>query len=246
MKQLFKAGTKIRVQEIHDKFNIEPKAYNLNFDHFMGYYYLEETSLNMPNEFINIYPDITNKLLTRIALKKSFSSLFSGISGSGKSVLVKKIAEITNLPIIFISDSEATRELSQLKDFIETVGPCVIIFDEYEKTFEKDEKILEFFDGIYKPNVLHYNFVIVNDTDINKYMKQRPGRLFYNFKFESLPKRFVELMVEKFLQGKRAKEVIEFFETRGFISADIIMTVCDEAILFPDISIETLAIDLNI
>jgi hypothetical protein len=70
--------------------------------------------------------------------------------------------------------------------------PTVILFDEFEKVYDKDdqEKMLTLLDGVYPSKKL---FVLTcNDKwRVDSHMRNRPGRIFYSLDFKGLEQDFI-------------------------------------------------------
>lgn len=119
------------------------------------------------------------------ATNRNFGVILSGKKGIGKSLMARMIAEkgIENdLPVIIVD-----APYPGIADFLSSIEQeVVIIFDEFEKTFAKNDDrnpqvdLLSLFDGIDGGKKL---FVITcnNPRDLNEYLINRPGRFHYHF-----------------------------------------------------------------
>jgi hypothetical protein len=81
--------------------------------------------------------------------------------------------------------------------------PTVILFDEFEKVYDKDdqEKMLTLLDGVYPSKKL---FVLTcNDKwRVDNHMRNRPGRIFYSLDFKGLEQDFIMEYCEDNLLNK--------------------------------------------
>lgn len=116
--------------------------------------------------------------------------LLSGEKGSGKTLLAKKIcveAAKQNVPTIIISTQYKPDELNVFLQSIDQ--PCVILFDEFEKTFDNDaqEGMLTLLDGTFASQFL-FIFTCNDEYKVNHNMINRPGRIFYSINFINISK----------------------------------------------------------
>lgn len=135
---------------------------------------------------------------------KSTGVLLSGVKGSGKSLLTKKVSLdglnkgyptiVVNSPCYGESFNTFISQISQ---------PCVLIFDEFEKVYTKEEQeqLLTLFDGTVNSKKLF--LLTCNDKfKIDRNMINRPGRIYYMFEYEGLSRKFVMEYVEDNLNNK--------------------------------------------
>lgn len=121
-------------------------------------------------------------------------ALLSGTAGSGKTMLSTLVSEMAlkeDVITIVINRPFAGEEVNAFLSSIKQ--PAIIIFDEFEKVFnaETQNKLLTLLDGTFKSKKLF--ILTVNDTTkVNRYMTNRPGRLFYALEFHGLDKDFIK------------------------------------------------------
>jgi SpoVK/Ycf46/Vps4 family AAA+-type ATPase len=115
--------------------------------------------------------------------------LLTGDTGSGKTLLAKNIAKEANLPIIKIDGNDCVEKLLFVSS--ETKFTCVILFDEFEKNFTNDaqEAILSVLDGMYSRKALM--IFTSNSQYLSSCIINRPGRIFYHFKFGKVSESFI-------------------------------------------------------
>jgi hypothetical protein len=131
-------------------------------------------------------------------------ALLSGTAGSGKtmlSTLISQMALKEDVITIVINQRLAGEEVNAFLSSIKQ--PSIIIFDEFEKVFdaETQNKLLTLLDGTFKSKKLF--ILTVNDTTkVNRYMTNRPGRLFYALEFKGLDKDFIKEYCDDKLTNK--------------------------------------------
>jgi hypothetical protein len=119
--------------------------------------------------------------------------LLTGEKGSGKTLLAKMIsyqASQQGIPTIVIN---AAWHGDKFNAFMQSIDqPCVVLFDEFEKVYDRDEQtaILTLLDGVFPSKKL---FILTcNDKwRIDSHMRNRPGRIFYMVDYKGLDNDFI-------------------------------------------------------
>lgn len=120
------------------------------------------------------------------AENKSTGVLLSGPKGLGKSVVLRQIAEralVEGLPVVRVESG-----MNGIAPFLASLGPAVVLFDEFEKTYPVDEgdysaqdQFLALFDGTSPVSQMYV--LTTNSTsqrDLTPYLVDRPGRIRYH------------------------------------------------------------------
>lgn len=183
-------------------------TYLVNFNPMAGF------SLSIRNDLAVTEDKIYGNSMTKVlkvmrsynAVDRNFGVLLSGQKGIGKSLFVRLLAEEAiklNMPVITV-----TAAAPGIATFISSIEQdCVVIFDEFEKTFtitedeNQQDALLSLFDGM---DGGHKLFVVTcNDLDhMSQYMLNRPGRFHYHFTM--MPPTPAE--VEEYMKDKLAPE----------------------------------------
>lgn len=162
-------------------------SYNVDFHKMLGFFLTERHDLTVTEEKIYGTSDYkVQKVMRSYKLSdRNFGVLLSGQKGIGKSLFVRLVAQqaiADKLPVIVVSQA-----IPGIADFISSIEQdCVIVFDEFEKTFAKQEEwnpqdeMLSLFDGI---DGGHKLFIVTCNKleDLSQYMLNRPGRFHYHF-----------------------------------------------------------------
>lgn len=159
---------------------------------------------------------------------KSLGVFFSGLKGNSKTTTAKLVSMRSNLDTILITEPFIG---SQFQSFIFGLKKETIIFiDEFEKvynTHQLQQEFLSILDGTYSNKLL---FIFTsNSPHINEFLRNRPGRIFYHFKFDNLEPEVVDEIIEKELTYKDVDS-----ELRGLLtilnsfSMDVLLNFIDE------------------
>lgn len=181
--------------EGEEKTKLPVGVYRLNFHQLRGWWFSELQAFEMPAKLYGNTTERAKRILIsyreRLKLGKPTGVLLDGEKGAGKTLLAKKTAIDSNLPVIIISQKH---ESDDFKEIIANVGECVVIFDEFEKVFNTPElqnSVLTLLDGAFASKAL--TFVITNEADrLVGPLKNRPGRLHYFFEYGSLDEKFIK------------------------------------------------------
>ena len=136
--------------------------------------------------------------------------LLNGEKGSGKSLLAKTLsidaAHKWGIPTIVINQPWVGDDFNKLIQDIDQ--PCVILFDEFEKVYDKEEQehILTLLDGVFPTKKL---FILTcNDKyRIDTHMRNRPGRIFYMLDFKGLATEFIREYCEDSLKEEYKQHI---------------------------------------
>lgn len=154
----------------------------------------------------------TDRIL-RTFMDRSASTgvMLTGEKGSGKSLLAKNLAitaaDTLEVPTIVINSAYHGDGFNKLLQDINQ--PCIVLFDEFEKVYDRDEQesILTLLDGVFPSKKL---FVLTcNDKwRVDQHMRNRPGRIFYMIDYKGLSAEFIEEYCNDNLIAKEHTEAI--------------------------------------
>ena len=143
--------------------------------------------------------------------------LLTGLKGSGKSLLAKKLCIDSKLPVILITEAYVG---TTFQSFLSSITqPCIVLFDEFEKVYKErfdignkdnanhtgsQEQLLTLFDGVFMSKKM---FVLTsNSTMINDAFNNRPGRIHYKKDYDGLDEETIIEIIDDLLINKANKE----------------------------------------
>ena len=225
-----------KVYELHNTQMDNPCLEESNDFIFPEKYYLSESDKKFITKSVNTY-NKTDKLTTGV--------LFSGLKGSGKTLMAKKAAMESGLPIIVVNGSVRA---SDIEDFFAHVSDNVcIIMDELDKNWYLPA-LLGFFDGV-KPTCKKLILCTANEeNDINKYLNDRCSRIRYKRAFKSIDKNVAKTVLSEYFDTEEAIEGAAEFccSAMSVVSYDNVVVFGEEHKNNPDADFDEILNDLNI
>ena len=187
---------------------LDTNTYILKMNEQSGEFYLEVSDPYIIEH--KVYGDV-EKRATRIMnsfdeKKGNMGVLLVGTKGSGKTLLSKFLsmkAHKINMPTIIINVKHSGEGFLSFINSINT--PCVIVFDEFDKVYKKhaneQRDLLTILDGVYVSRHL-YVFTANDLYEIDSFLLNRPGRVYYKFEYIGLEEAFVRAYCEDNLKNK--------------------------------------------
>lgn len=173
--------------------------------------------------------------------------LLSGLKGTGKTVLAKKLCIRSGMSIINVDKAVS---LAALAEFLSNpmFSSCVVFIDEFEKTIDQDDEeiapLLKLMDGNYGTHLLF--ILTANGDDINKYLMNRLGRIKYRSHFTSLSAETISAIIDEYLHDPNFKEDLMTTCLKiQEVTIDILVNIIEEINLF-NIPASELVKSLNI
>lgn len=255
MSEFIKVGNKIQVKPQGLDYDLTPgKVYDLLYDEFNECSYLQENgNLNMPKQLFKIKGDdrFIKRCITYFNSDVSTETtgvLLSGLKGSGKSVLAKRIAIESNLPIIIVNTQYRLRYLNS---FFKNINiPTCIIFDEFEKNsyYWPTEQILDFLDGMQSTSKKLVLFTCNRTDKVDDNLIDRTSRIRY-WRTYDLKDNYV--FIRELIEDKNLENVDELesfiIKNMKVVSFDNINSFLEEYKLFKDeFSIEEIFNAMNL
>lgn len=212
--------------------NILPIGTYLVKQSMSGYYLDKIDDFSIDHKIYGESTRYAERILTTFNNRpKQTGVLLAGEKGSGKTLLTKQIAiegAKHGVLTLVVNQPHSGDGFNQFLSRIEQ--PCIVIFDEFEKVYPEvvQNEILTLLDGVFTSKKLF--LLTVNDIGkVNEYMKNRPGRLFYNIKFAGLSPLFVKEYCEDNLRNKdNINGVVQLAHIAWKFSFDMLKAIVEE------------------
>lgn len=214
------------------------KVYDLLFDNYEMYSYLKENgNLNMPKKIYEIEED--TKFMDRVLLfhnseynNGNTGVLLAGDKGTGKSMLAKRIALKSNLPIIIVDSSYPLWQITKFFKKVKT--ETCIIFDEIEKNPRTwpSEDLLTFLDGIQETGKKIVIMTCNKTEGLDENLFDRCSRIRYYRKYKANAN---EIFIKEMIEDKGLtpnQPLIDFIKRFTVKSFDNINSFLDEYKLY--------------
>ena len=153
----------------------------------------------------------------------------SGTKGSGKTLLAKYVAKASGMPTIIVNTPFSDERFMRTIQGIEQ--PAVIIFDEFEKMYDKDaqESILTLFDGVFTARNKVMIITCNDKYSVRDFFHNRPGRLRYAISFTGLTAEFIEEYCADALDNEKyIEKILGVSGTCEEFNFDMLQTLVDE------------------
>lgn len=239
MNEFIQNGERIRIKPKGLDYKLVPgKIYDLLFESYENYSYLKENgSLNMPEKIYETEED--TKFMERVL---SFHNskynngntgvLLSGDKGTGKSMLAKRIALKSNLPIIIVDSNYPLWQITKFFKDIKT-ETCIIL-DEIEKNprIWPSTDLLTFLDGVQDTGKKIVLMTCNKTDDLDDNLFDRCSRIRYYRKYKANAN---EIFIENMIEDKGIKAnptLIKFIMRFKVKSFDNINSFLDEYKLY--------------
>ena len=255
-------GSDVYVFKMDDKAiadQLEPMVYTLRYTNVTGYYLeITKAKLETPAKIYgNVNDRVQQCLRTYADRNASTGILMTGDKGTGKSLLMSLLANAAidelELPVIMVTEAAAG---TQFLSFIESLGECCIIFDEFGKMYESSNhrhepdtvpqsSLLSLMDGVDKTKRL---MIITENSemDINEFILNRPGRVYYHFRYRKLEEVSIRGYCEDHGVSERIiVDIIDLSRRSRIFSFDMLQSIVEEHLRFAG-EIEDIVEDLNV
>lgn len=256
MAEFIKIGNEIQLRPNIEGMSydlINGKVYDLKWNGYECYgYFVENGDLNMPKKLYKLDEDdkFIDRVLTYFNSENSGKTtgvMLAGTKGTGKTMLSKRIALESNLPIIVVDTRFPSSKLNKV--FKEFSTPVCIIFDEIEKNedYWETKYLLGFLDGV-EANAKKLVLMTCNETnDLDDNIFDRCSRIRYFKEYEANSNEvFIRFMAED--KGvPNIDKVVDFIKTHIEVkSFDNISSFLDEILLCPNLTLEEIIKDMNL
>lgn len=250
-------GDKMFLRE--SSLELEPgKVYTMSYDGQQDDACLMPSSvtLEIPKKVYGLQEDFIQNVVDmfeRLGDNRSLGILLHGVQGTGKTITGKIISKLLNQPIILMggglyngysSNDHVTACIANLLSNIPQ--PVTVFFDEFEKNFGDGDRMLSLMDGTLTSPYKRMFIMTTNHMDINENFKQRPSRIRYVKKFDSLTQDNIEEIVTDSLKKPEHKEeLMKLFQDMDLVTIDLVTTLIEE-VNWTKKTVEEVAEDFNL
>lgn len=223
----------IEFNEDQTKDTLSNKVYMLCYSKDSGFYltYVKD-KFELPSKLYGSATQRTERILKSYHNSdKGTGVLCTGDKGSGKTLLMSKVCNDSGLPVILINTCYTG---NQFELFINRLGQCVLLFDEFGKTYKKtddenpQEEILSLLDG----STSNKRLVLMTENDtflINDFILGRGGRVRYHFEYSKLEEEIIiQYCKERECAEDFVQDLLTFCRTSVAFSFDTLATLVRE------------------
>lgn len=198
----------------------------------MGYFLSCKESYSLPDKMYGNPVARGNRILRTFRDRKNKSTgvMLLGEKGSGKTLLAKHLSvEAAKLgyPTITVSDPYTG---TTFHEFISRLPPSVVIFDEFEKVYDRDEQksMLTLFDGVVSTQKLF--IITANDKySIDNHFTNRPGRVYYYIEYNGIDEDVIREYCNDILHNKKhVEDIVQFAKYQGKFTFDMLSALVEE------------------
>lgn len=245
-------------KSVKDK--LDPKIYICSYSKFIGFYLEEDaTKFTLPKKIYGHTNDRVNRIINTYKDRTSNTGvLLIGDKGAGKSLLSQVLANELleqGYPIILIQQPYLG---DAFMSFINKLGDCVVIFDEFAKTYSQaedepdaQEKLLTLFDGASGATSDSKILWLVLENEkhkLNDYLLNRPGRFYYRFEYDGLEEdAIIDYLKDKKIDtnSKFAMDLLDYSRSQSTFSFDILKSIVEEYLRYNE-TLEEIVKVLNV
>lgn len=228
-------------------------VYNICFDGMRDLFWLEiGEPFKMPKKLYGDAEKRSDRILNTFKDRPNTTGvLLEGTKGSGKSLTLKLTclkAMEAGYPVVLVDKAYAGPTFNK---FIQALGPCVLVFDEFEKVYKRgdaQESMLTLLDGVYTTQKLV--LMTVNDKyQLNDFFNNRPSRIYYSYTYRGLDDAFIREYCADNLVGRDAlfvDRLVVFAAMFREFNFDMLQSLVEEANRYPEDKLEEITDFLNV
>lgn len=254
MKQtkFFLSGTDVGVVEFDPATSMDSlpaKVYVVRHDPMRGFFLsIHKDKFEVPSRVYGSSKMKAHKVYSTYKLRsKSTGVLLTGDKGAGKTMLSSLVCNMAieeGVPVLLVNEAFSGTEFNQ---FIDSIGECVVFYDEFAKTFENKEEqnaLLTLLDGT-SSNKRLFLMTENNENLVNEFILDRPGRVFYHFQFDKLEKAVIEEYCADHGVSDIVENIMNLYNRMLEFSFDILSAIVEEYKRYPQDKFDELTSDMN-
>lgn len=210
-------------------------------EHTKEFFLVQQPNFKLPTKIYGKEEDLAQRYIdTFTRIDRNVGVLLTGQKGNGKSLNAKIICNMSNLPVIIITQPFVGEKF---QSFLGGMTQEVVVFiDEFEKVYPEDdnkqEDFLPILDGVFQTKKLF--LFTSNSMAINKFLKSRPGRIRYLRKFEGLESSVIdEIISDRLKNSEHKKELKELLNILCNVSMDVLLHLIEEINFYDEPPLET-------
>lgn len=218
--------------------HLEPRIYSVGFNDNRGFFLkIVKENFHVPYKIYGNVLKRAEKIIHTYSERESSTGvLLTGDKGAGKTmlttVLCNKLID-EGMPIILVNNSYTGDDFFNL---INSIGECVILIDEFAKVYRGEDysdrttqdRLLTLMDGTGSNKRL----VLLTENEeyhISDYMINRPGRIYYHFRYKKLPEDVIkEMSSDNGLGEKEVNDIIDMSRMMFEFSYDTLKSIVEE------------------
>ena len=252
-------GTSVSVVQLSDETALDylpPKIYSLQFSKLTGFYLnVIKDHFPLPEKIYgNAHSRVRKCITSYLDRPTSTGILMTGDKGTGKTLLTSLLANTVidelDMPIVLIREAYAGEQFDK---FIQMLGECCIVFDEFGKMYNSSEHsdgprqtaLLSLLDGVDKTKRL----IIMTENrelDINDFMLNRPSRIYYHFRYDKLDEDSIKgYCIDYDVDNSNIHSIIDLSRRSRIFSFDMLQSIVEEHKRFGE-QVEEVVDELNI
>lgn len=208
-------------------------TYSVGFNALQGYFFLKKIDdFKLPSRLYGNEIERADRVLeTFLDRPNGTGVVLAGEKGSGKTLLAKKVsvnAAAMGIPTIVVNNAYCGEVFNKFMQSI--LQPCVVLFDEFEKVYnaKEQEAMLTLLDGTMSSKKLW--MVTINDVyKIDDFMKNRPGRFFYMFRYGGISADVIREYCADVLNNKSQTEsIVAYAHLFNAFTFDMLTAIVEE------------------
>jgi hypothetical protein len=171
-------------------------TYSINYDQQKGFFFTRVDDMAVPARYYGNVDARAERIRETFAARDGQTTgiLLTGLKGTGKTMLTKKISQdLRNAGVSTFIVTEPHHG-DAFNKLVQELGKCMIIFDEFEKIYQRreyQESMLTLLDGTFNSHKLVA--ITVNDAwGLNDALQNRPGRILYSIEYGALEREIIE------------------------------------------------------
>lgn len=254
--KFFLSNDKIFVDKHNDDLvlnSLPPKVYKVSHDDMLGFFLttLQDSFVVPPKMYGSTNSRITKILNTYQSRDSQMGVLLTGSKGTGKTILSEALCNQAlqlGIPVVLVSSPFSGTDFFT---FMSYLGECVVLFDEFGKVYKDTEEtpaqesLLSFLDGTYSTKRLLL-FTENQEELINEFLLNRPGRVFYHFKYERVEDAVIlEYCQDNNIPQEELDSILDLADQVEGFSFDMLKAVTDEYLRYKQPVVELIK-DMNI